>query len=449
VFSPEAARRGGLDGHRRVRLAILDAMSRPAAIVLAIVASQALVERAPRAETGPFVVFRDSGALAENGFATVSDLNAAVDELYDGYRSTGADLPAVLSVWSTFPFGRSTIQTLYVPLGNDVAGIGLETVYGGDGTFASSIPPMRAMLLHNDWTDLAARAEHHDAPVAGYDTYLFLLELSHLWGPALQVGGDAPGALIGFTFHWSFWLDDGGAPAGGNGWLDNGDGTFTTAAQTPDAVRYSPLDLYAMGLLAPGEVPPFGLLEDVDAPDVADPLNGGTISEVTFPWFSETPVTVTATRREITIDEVIAASGERDPAFGASPTSFELGIALVVGAETTDEELEELARSFARTATALAPAFDTATGGLGELDVITSSELGSADADADSDADVDADADVDVDADADADGDATADAEADADAGGDEEGCGCQAAGSGVRVHRAPSVARLLSILVS
>jgi hypothetical protein len=96
----------------------------------------------------------------------------------------------------------------------------------------------------------------------------------------------------------------------------HGDGTFTTPSATSSDIRYSMLDLYLLGLADATEVPAFGLLEDVDLPArTEDPLNGGEVSAATFPWFGDEPLTVTATRRTLTIDDVVEANGT--PASGS------------------------------------------------------------------------------------------------------------------------------------
>src|SRR6185369_11029244 len=94
------------------------------------------------------------------------------------------------------------------------------------GMLTSKTPPLDAILVHNDVTVLPARAAKMSAPVEGFANYLFLLELSHRFGPALRVPGADQNELTGFPFHWSFWMDAGGSPSGGNAWKDNGDGTF-------------------------------------------------------------------------------------------------------------------------------------------------------------------------------------------------------------------------------
>jgi hypothetical protein len=271
------------------------------------------------------------------------------------------------------------------------------------------------MLLHNDVTALPDRAAHHEAPLDGYARYLFLLELSHLWGPALRIPGDEPDALVGFPFHWSFWMDAGGSPAGGNVWTDNLDGTFTTDTPPPAEVRYSLVDLYCMGLAGADEVPPFGLLVDAVAPPgTIDPLFGDEVSAETFPWFAVEPVTVTATRRALTVDDVIEATGVRDPATGASQDTWTLGVVLVVPADATDDQLAAWSADFEPIASSFAPAFDDATSGRGHLDLVTQVTIDPAEPDAGAPAE-DASAPV-LDAGTDA---------ATVDPPDDPEGCGC------------------------
>lgn len=432
-------------------------------IIWSAVVSSILVSQFARADV-PFVVIYDNGALQENAFQTLDQFNDAANLILDQYLETDAPVPDVMSVWPTFPLGSSSLWTMYLPLGNDIEGIGLETVYGGNGTMSSPMPPLRTIMLHNDVTDMEARAERHDAPVEGYAQYLFLLELSHAWGPAIQLPTDPADALIGFTFHWTFWLDSGGSPAGGNRWNDNGDGTFTTLPLSPSEVCFSAFDLYLMGLIDASDVEPLGVIRATDVPPTTDPINGGQVSASTFPWFSETPLTVTGQMREATIDAVIEANGPRNPPFGEAPTEMSLGVVLIVPADTEEEEELELMELFAEVAGSLAPSYARATEDRGSLDIVTWTVTPGSEPEPDGGPFPDAGPDADVqDADAlepDADNisedaappedAAPADAEVtgtDGDAGiqgdGRGEGCACSPVGA-IRRHRARTILGLL-----
>jgi MYXO-CTERM domain-containing protein len=321
--------------------------------------------------SGPYVILRDDGSLN----AKVTNPYAVMRSVMKAYDATGSARPDVISLWTSFSMDKNDVETLFAAAANDVKGIGLENEYGKDGTFPSDFPPLRAMLLHNNVLALDKRAKLEGAPVEGFGEYLFLLELSHLWGPAARVpagDGGSKDALIGFPFHWSFWMDAGGSPAGGNKWKDNGDGTFTTEPQSPGTVTYSMLDLYLMGLADPSEVRPFGVLENAVPPaDVKDPFAGGPLSKTSFPHFGDKPVTVTATRRTFTIEDVVAANGPRVPAKKDAPQSLELGIVLMVRQDATDDEIAKASSAMDALAPRLAPAFERATRGRGKMHVVT------------------------------------------------------------------------------
>ncbi|MGE0786625.1 MAG: hypothetical protein AB7S26_13220 [Sandaracinaceae bacterium] len=380
------------------------------------------------ADDVPFIVIEGPAGL-DARITTGQQLATAVDAVITAYRDSGSEMPDVLSVWTTFPMSGSSIPTFFYPIANDITGTGLDSLYDRSGVpggvFGSSDPPLRAILLHNDITTMDARAAQHEAPTMGYARYLFLLELSHVWGPQIAIPGAAPQAMLAFDFHWSFYTDLGGSPAGGNLWIDNGDGTFTTGAQDPQSVRYSMLDLYLMGLATAEEVPPFGLLEDAVVPsDARDPLSGRVVGSMTFPWFSDEPLTVEATRRELTIDDVIATNGARSPAAGASPTMFTLGIALVVPAGASEAERAAWIERMTPIAASLAPAFEDATHGRGHLEVVTSTTLDPPAPDA---------------------GTPTSDAGVPSDAGSPAPTAGC--ACTAVRSRRAPGELALVGVL--
>jgi hypothetical protein len=319
-----------------------------------------------------FVTVRDDGTLA--ALRTRSSSVLAISQiLVDDWNTTGVPLPEMMSVWTTFPFDGSANGTYALNQANDTAGIGFDGVYGGDGTFPSANPPSTMITLHNDVTKLATRRAFSgaDGSDADFARYLFLLEQTHRWGPALRVSGPRPNELIGFLFHWSFYLDAGGSPAGGNRWKDNGDGTFTAAPQATSTIAYSPLDLYLMGLADPSEVSPFGVLEGATVRSGVDPMTQQPVSASTFPVLGGAPVLVAATRRVVTIDEVIGANGARMPARASVTPRWSFGVMLVVGSNESDDQIAAEQATFAPIAASFVDAFHTATGGRATLEPVT------------------------------------------------------------------------------
>ena len=130
--------------------------------------------------------------------------------------------------------------------------------------------------------------------------------------PALAVD-----ALLGRQrAHWSYFVSSGGSPMEGNTWQDIGGGSFRTA--TPSG-RFSPLDLYLMGVASPAEVPPFFVIAEPNVNGQRD--DTGAVINRESPPDRGRPTTIRGRRVNYTIDDVIRANGRRSPAYipGASP----------------------------------------------------------------------------------------------------------------------------------
>lgn len=147
---------------------------------------------------------------------------------------------------------------------------------------------------------------------------------------------------------WSSFSDERYLPAsvnGGSVWADNGDGTFTRQNSTGPAFLefaegLSALDLYAMGMIPPEEVPDTFLLRP---------------AEGTEAWG-----TIEATKIPVRIEDIIAAMGPRVPAAAESRKEFRLGIYLLHDRRSPRPDMLERARGVAR---AVVEYFHVATGG--------------------------------------------------------------------------------------
>lgn len=133
-------------------------------------------------------------------------------------------------------------------------------------------------------------------------------EMGHRWMafPRISKAGLASDELLGRDdSHWSWFLDSDASDMEGNNWQDNGNGTFTSIEATE---RYSPLDRYLMGLIPASQVPPFFVLRG-PGPQEGAPEEG---------------VTISATRFDVTVNDVIAAEGPRIPSSATAKKKWRL-----------------------------------------------------------------------------------------------------------------------------
>ncbi|MBE0502354.1 MAG: hypothetical protein IBX47_13045, partial [Desulfuromonadales bacterium] len=202
-----------------------------------------------------------------------------------------------------FPMRPGT-AAFYGSVRNDTEGIGEKifdrsSVYGSNGRLQGTI-------------DMGNLANHGSDPLETFhysDTLNILNhEIAHRWGARISYrlpDGSDSDALLGMGgAHWSYLLNTGGSLMYGNNWQDNGDGTFTSLK--PNA-NFSPLDLYLMGLIDKDQVPPMLL--------IANP-------SISPEQYTDTGETISGTPLYVTIDDIIAAMGERVPNSATAPKSF-------------------------------------------------------------------------------------------------------------------------------
>ncbi len=150
-------------------------------------------------------------------------------------------------------------------------------------------------------------------------------EMGHRWAAFVTAKVNGETIQLG-PVHWAMGLQA-RAPfpyqrpteasiMGGGVWQDNFDGTFTQLDDNyyVPATGYSYLDLYLMGLIAPSEVPNFFILRNLKL--VGHDSNGHPIFK--------------ADRTKVTIQDVIAAGGPREPDVDHAQKHFNTGMVLVV-----------------------------------------------------------------------------------------------------------------------
>lgn len=256
-----------------------------------------------------------------NGQVNVEPRAVVAKEFYRNF----ADRYDFLVVFSNFEFETGDAKAFHLGVRNDVDGIGLQRFdnsahFGSRGTLQSYI-------------DMAALSRYNLSPGdPRFEEAMRVLshELLHRWAAHVKFmgrDGQPSTALLGKDdSHWSFMLDTGGSVEYGNRWKDNGDGTFTSQ---PDRQFFSPLDLYLMGMLKKEEVPPFFYIENAT-------LNPARLSE--------SGVTISGVRRDVTIDQVVAAEGPRVPSADNAQKQFRVGFVLLTrpGVPVSDDELTDV-----------------------------------------------------------------------------------------------------------
>lgn len=155
--------------------------------------------------------------------------------------------------------------------------------------------------------------------------------------------------------HYSLWADSRSVMYG-SCITDNGNGTFTLKGCQR---KYSELDQYLMGLRGPNEVSPMMVLED--------PSDPGKGVDSIPPAANASGTTVTATRHDVTADEIVRAMGARIPAVPSARTCWRVAFVVVLKPGETTVPAAMLAKVNAYK-NRWGPWFNFATDGRGTMD---------------------------------------------------------------------------------
>jgi len=221
-------------------------------------------------------------------------------------------------------------EMFYVHVKNDVEGIGHDHIYPEEIFDLAPEARLQGIAFLNDAPYFESREEELERA--------FLHELAHRWGARIHVAGEDPGALLGRDGeHWSYFLDtssEGGvSPLEGNAWSASA-GSYQSLTHLK-GVRFSELDLYLMGLLAPEEVTPLRLLVpnsdptrgfDGEEGEHVD-CRGGPLRAASPPQHCEV-MEMMGSERVLTIDEILEVEGARLP---PAPPESELPLTASIG----------------------------------------------------------------------------------------------------------------------
>jgi hypothetical protein len=252
-----------------------------------------------------------------------------------------------LIVFTNFAYAMPEAEAkgFYLEVKNDTSGIGKSvfdntSFFGSNGKLQGIIDMGNAVTLITDLQN----------PNFEDTVNTLIHEQMHRWGSYVRFrdrdGGISTRLLGKDASHWSFLLHSNASLHYGNAWLDNSDGTFTSTG----GGRYcGPLDRYLMGFYDKLQVPPMLLIENPSIDPAGLPYPG---------------ITVSGMPRFVTIDDIIAAEGERVPDASSSQKVFRAGFILI----TTSGSFagNELA-GIENVRDAWAGKFSAVTGGLGSI----------------------------------------------------------------------------------
>jgi hypothetical protein len=221
------------------------------------------------------------------------------------------------------------------PRGGNVTGIGTST--NGLENYCSKGELQWMYVEPVSTSAIQIQEKSPDGHMSDYNYAMSQIghELGHRWAADARaiVNGDtitlgpvhwATGLQIPAAFPYSNPVE--ADAMGGSTWKDNGDGTYTQLDRDyySPAKGYSWLGLYLMGLARPDEVPPFFILRNLKRTGKQD-ANGHPI--------------YTGDRTDITIQNVIAAMGPREPDVAHSQKKFNTAIVVMTmpGKQPTKE----------------------------------------------------------------------------------------------------------------
>ncbi len=201
-----------------------------------------------------------------------ANIDAIVQAFYDVYPAEFD----MISIWTTFP---------------DAANGGAYFM-GNPGSFPAQQLGFINMNAVGFWTGFEALntlGQEFGHAWLFYDAYID------------PTTGMFSNELIGrMGAHWSSLVDTEGSVVDGVDWVDNQDGSFTVAGIMN---KFGPVDLWHMGYISAEEVEPFFLLRNEMPPVGPEGIWTGL----------GVGSTVTATRVDLTIDDIIGAIGPQPP----------------------------------------------------------------------------------------------------------------------------------------
>ena len=285
----------------------------------------AIVAVSPGATEAFTPVDLSAGAIGEDVRAIGERFtaNSEVDTVATMRRfyATHADDVDTVVLFTADPMLDAGAFAYELTVANDIRGLNLElfdeAANWGSNQRLQFLVMMDALSKYPDDPLEKVLGENNTVSILGQ-------EFGHRWLaflPFRDHTGRVSRQLLGRdAAHWSFFFDSDGSVVEGNDIEDLGGGNFRTVGAVN---RFSLLDQYAMGLVDQSQVPPFFYVQNPF--NVTPPRHAASSPEV--------GVTFSGTRRDVTIDDVVAAVGTRQPSSADSPRRYRQAFIYVVSAD--------------------------------------------------------------------------------------------------------------------
>jgi hypothetical protein len=257
--------------------------------------------------------FSTTGATLAEKFqrGRLIDNLGAVQKLYQ----TLSDNYDSIVMWTDFESDLDGAFAFEITVQNKVEGIGDELF--DDSSIWGSSGSLESFLFMGDINRYPPSPERRVTRAGGAPSILGLLahEFGHRWLARIRFerdGQSSDGLLGRQKAHWSFFLDSDASFLEGNDVIEESEGRFKTVEAV---ARYSPLDLYLMGLAPLDEVAPFFVVE-----------NGSGLTSMGVQVNNESSpqinVNFSGTKRTVLLDDILRVEGARRPTYRNSPKAF-------------------------------------------------------------------------------------------------------------------------------
>ncbi|MBI4168747.1 MAG: PKD domain-containing protein, partial [Acidobacteria bacterium] len=286
-------------------------------------------------DVGNIAVILDDGTLVSGSPTLVTNTGAIVRRFF---MSHGDDYDQVVIFAATnYPCEVEPEGgfAFYQPISNDVLGIG-DTIYNQAASFGLSTTRLRGFINMNDLPEFGKRPDSRIPFFASRANGPEVLgqEAMHMVGAFVNVN-PAIGNILGRSnAHWSFFMHSYASVMEGNAWSEIGIDTFTTVESFR---HYSQLDEYLFGFR-----PPAGVTEPMFV--INNPTNTGGLTASSSP---RPGVTINGTRRDFTVQDIIAENGARIPDASGEDHTVRTAFILVIPPGTTEPlptDLQKISR---------------------------------------------------------------------------------------------------------